>query len=299
MRSYSILENRVKEIIKDKKSDIDKELENREGESQRRKQDFDSLIDKMREYLGHLLAFEEILGKISEYSVDSESDKVVIKGYTLSVENKFELNKERLKNELNNCLLKEKAINNFEDISPESLFKCNFRNNQKGVEKGSGATYKSIKDNIYTKFYNNKINYKIKTLDGKDFDTLSPGLKTSIILELVLNFEEDHAPLIIDQPEDNLATSYINDGLVRSIKEMKNKKQIIFVSHNATIPMAGDAQNIILCENNSGKLIIKSSPLEGKINNINVVDYIAKITDGGKPSIKKRFKKYNLKKFKE
>lgn len=300
MRSYSILENRIKEIIEDKKSTIDKELEDKEGESQRRRQDFDSLINKMREYLDHLLAFEKILDKISEYSINSESDKVIIKGYTLSIENKFELNKDILKDEFNNCLLKEKAIKNFEDISPESLFKCNFRNNQKGIEKGSGATYKSIKDNIYTKFFNNnKINYKIKTPDGKDFDTLSPGLKTSIILELVLNFEEDHAPLIIDQPEDNLATSYINDGLVKSIKEMKNKKQIIFVSHNATIPMAGDAQNIILCENNSGKIIIRSSPLEGKISNVNVVDYIAKITDGGKPSIKKRFKKYNLKKFKE
>ncbi|MFH2035881.1 MAG: ATPase, partial [Candidatus Zixiibacteriota bacterium] len=221
-------------------------------------------------------------------------------GHVLSIENKFELNREILKDELNNLLLKENAIKDFNDISPERLFKGNFSRNKKGGHKGSGMTYKQIQDNIYTKFFdNNKINYKIITPDGKDFDNLSPGLKTSIILELILNFEEDRAPLIIDQPEDNLATSYINKGLVESIKKMKSKKQIIFVSHNATIPMAGDAQNVILCENINGKIKIRSNPLEGKINEINVVDHIAKIADGGKPSIKKRFKKYNLKKFNE
>jgi len=115
---------------------------------------------------------------------------------------------------------------------------------------------------------------------------------------LIINFEDDDAPLIIDQPEDNLATSYINGDLVKSIKNNKRKKQIIFVSHNATIPMSGDAQNLILCENIGGKITIRSSPLEGKIDDKNAVDYVAKITDGGKSSVKKRFKKYDLKQFK-
>ena len=41
------------------------------------------------------------------------------------------------------------------------------------------------------------------------------------------------------------------------------------------------------------------TPLEGEINGTPVLDLIASITDGGKPSIKKRVKKYNLKKFTE
>ena len=63
--------------------------------------------------------------------------------------------------------------------------------------------------------------------------------------------------------------------------------------------MLADAQNIVLCNNVENKIIIRSSRLEGKIDGKNVLDYIAEITDGGKPSIKKRVKKYNLKKFKE
>ena len=61
--------------------------------------------------------------------------------------------------------------------------------------------------------------------------------------------------------------------------------------------MMGDAQRIIYCENKEGVVTIRSSSLEGEINGEPVLDLIAKITDGGKPSIKKRVKKYNLKKF--
>ena len=39
--------------------------------------------------------------------------------------------------------------------------------------------------------------------------------------------------------------------------------------------------------------------MEDVIDGKPVVDYIAEITDGGKASIKKRVKKYNLKSFKE
>jgi ATPase subunit of ABC transporter with duplicated ATPase domains len=150
--------------------------------------------------------------------------------------------------------------------------------------------------NDFEKMNNKK--YRIVTSDGKKFDDLSAGWKTSVLLDIILGYEGDIAPLIIDQPEDNLATNYINHGLINAIKKIKAKKQVILVSHNATIPMLGDAQNIILCQNKE-KLYIRSSRLEGRLDGKNMVDYIAEITDGGKSSIKKRVKKYNLKKFRE
>lgn len=116
-------------------------------------------------------------------------------------------------------------------------------------------------------------------------------------MDLILGYEGDNAPIIIDQPEDNLAVKYINSELVITIKEVKKRKQIILVSHNATIPMMADAQNIIVCNNEGKKITIRSSPLEGSLNGKKILDYIADQTDGGKASIKKRVKKYNLKKF--
>ena len=71
------------------------------------------------------------------------------------------------------------------------------------------------------------------------------------------------------------------------------------VSHNATIPMLGDAQNIIVCKNENNFITIKSYLLEEDYEQKNVTDVIADLTDGGKPSIKKRFKKYNIRSYVE
>lgn len=300
MMEFSIIEKAFSDIVREEKKNIDLRLKAQEGGVHQRKNDFDSLLSIGREYVQELKTFDSVMSKIIGYSIESSSKDVKIENCKLIVENKFELNKEIVKEHLNELLLRENIINDIDSLTPEMLFKQKFKANSKGIIRGGIATYKTIKDNLNAKFNeNNRTNYKIFAPDGRDFDNLSPGLKSSIILDLVLNFEDDTAPLIIDQPEDNLATSYINDGLVKSIKKMKSKKQIIFVSHNATIPMSGDAQNIILCQNNGEKIIIRSSFLEGEIDGIPIVDYIAKIADGGKSSVKKRFKKYNLKKFKE
>ena len=61
----------------------------------------------------------------------------------------------------------------------------------------------------------------------------------------ILGYEQDTAPIIIDQPEDNLAVKYINSTLTETIKAVKWSKQVIMVSHNATIPMMADAQTIL------------------------------------------------------
>ena len=292
MEEYSFLEERVRAVIEEKKKELDEELKKQKGGTEKNRQDFVGLIKKMREYYDNLCKFERILESISKYSVESESREIEVAKHTLYIQNKFKLNKDILIENFNKFLLKSYKIKDLAELTPERLFQKGFKQNPK--IKG----YAGFKSRVFLEFQEeNKITYKIKTPEGEDFDDLSPGRQTSIILELILNYEQDLAPLIIDQPEDNLATNYMNDGLVRAIKKMKSKKQIIFVSHNATIPMAGDAQNIILCTNNNGKIKIRSNPLEGKINNISVVDHIARIADGGKSSIKKRFKKYNLKKF--
>ena len=194
---------------------------------------------------------------------------------------------------VNELLKPDDAIQSFDDISPESLFEAGFRKRGPKV-----SDYTDFENRINAKFEGmNKKNYRITTKEGKNFDNLSAGWKTSVILDLILGWDNDNAPLIIDQPEDNLATGYINTGLLEAIMKCKARKQIILVSHNATIPMLGDAQNVIMCRNDDKAITIKSNPLEGSIDGEDVVDLIAETTDGGKISVKKRVKKYNLKKF--
>lgn len=286
-------ENSTRKIVDNYKKEFDDLLKENNSEDQTKKQNFEKLIETLKIYVNANKKFNLTLSKISNYNLNFDSEVIESMGHKLHIENGFKLDKEKFI-EIVNHYLKNK-IDRFENITPNILFEDNHKKQQPKVHG-----YEDFEKKIYSDFENlNKKNYKIITDGGKDFDSLSPGWKTSVILDLILGYEEDISPIIIDQPEDNLATNYINKGLVSAIKKIKAKKQVILVSHNATIPMLADAQNIILCRNIDNKIVIKSCELEGKIGNKSVVDYIAEITDGGKSSIKKRVKKYNLKKYNE
>ena len=283
----------IREIIISCKKEIDsaQEIENREVATKR--QQFEELVDVIRKYIKHEHIFNESLDVISKFKIIIKTKEIESMGHKLYIDNEFELTKDKFLEVINEMLKHEHAIERFDDIKPEALFEAKFSKRDPKV-----VDYGDFERRVKGKFDGmNKKKYRITTKEGKDFDSLSPGWKTSVILDLILDWGSDNAPLIIDQPEDNLATRYINHGLLEAIKKCKTKKQIILVSHNATIPMLGDAQNVVMCKNENNKIIIRSNPLEGSIDGDEVVDLIAETTDGGKASIKKRVKKYNLKKF--
>ena len=285
-------ESKIRSILKSKKENIDKIFKKNNEEAETKKANFEKLLENIKLYKTSLDNFKQLLLKIQDYSVTESSKEIESQGHKLYIEYNFKLTKEIFLEKVNE-LLKTK-INSFENIQPEGLLEKHFKDRPK-VEN-----YEDFSRKIYTSFLeSNKKTYKIITRDGKDFNSLSAGWKTSILLDIILGYDGDIAPLIIDQPEDNLANSYINNGLIKAIKKAKRKKQIIIVTHNATIPMLADAQNIIVCKNENEKIIVRSAPLEGKLFNKKVVDIIATLTDGGKHSIRKRFKKYNMKNFEE
>lgn len=289
----SIVEKEIRVIIDEEKKEYDEQLKEYDSEKQTKKQNFEQLLESLKTYYAAYRDFYIELANIAGYTLNYESEIIESMGHKLYIENDFVLNKEKFV-EISNSFIKQ-PITDFSSIIPELFFESNFKKKSPKVQD-----YDDFESRIYNSFQAlNKKRYKIITKDDKEFEKLSPGWKTSVILDIILGYDKDISPIIIDQPEDNLATNYINEGLVKAIKKIKAKKQIILVSHNATIPMLADAQNIVLCRNESNKLVIKSSPLEGSIDGKSVVDYIAEITDGGKPSIKKRVKKYNLKKFSE
>lgn len=291
---YSQIEEKIFNVIKNYHDEYDNKLKEKNVESQSKTQEFNKILDLLKKYVSLTRLFNSILKKIAAYNITEMSKKIVSMEHTLDISNHFQLTKDKIIEAFNELLKKEFRIDNFNDITPQTLYKSHF--SQKPKVKG----YQQFVDKITEHFKSVNVQcYQIKTNDNKDFNTLSAGWKTSVLLDLILGYEADTAPIVIDQPEDNLATSYINKGLVEAIKKIKNKKQIILVSHNATIPMMADAQNIIFCKNKNNKIIIRSSALEGEINGEPVLDLVARITDGGKASIKKRVKKYNLKKFRQ
>lgn len=288
------IDSMVFDVINSNYSSYNGILKARYSESQNKVQDFQRVLALVEEYAYKTKVFKETLSQIATYNVTEFSKKVVSMGHTLDITNHFRLTRDKVVEVFNEFLKSNYRIVTYESISPSLLYKSNFS------QRPKVDTYSQFIEKVVERFMSeNRMSYRITTEDNKDFHSLSAGWKTSVILDLILGYEKDSAPIVIDQPEDNLATSYINDGLVKAIKKVKNSKQIILVSHNATIPMMADAQTIVYCKNENDKIVIKSAPLEGSIDNVPVLDLVAKITDGGKPSIKKRVKKYNLKKFRQ
>lgn len=292
---YSELETNVFREIKQVYDNYAVLLKTESQEEQTKTQEFNQLLSNINKYTFLNRKFKKHLTNIAEYHEEIATQDIISAGHHLYISNQFKMDKDGVLDVFNYLLKTGKKINDFDDICPQNLYENNFSKQKPKVQD-----YNDFINKVYNEFVQkNKTIYKIITTDGRDFDNLSAGWKTSVLLDLILGYDKDIAPIIIDQPEDNLATKYINDGLVDAIKKVKKFKQIILVSHNATIPMMGDAQRIIYCENKDGKIVLRSAPLEGEIDGKPVLDLIASITDGGKPSIKKRVKKYNLKKYTE
>jgi hypothetical protein len=292
-RAAAQLESGVRDVIIEHADAIHRQQTAADRETKTKSYQFGTLLGAIRDYLRYNQAFYDSRDRIAEFKIKCKTKVIESMGHQLFIENAFELTADKFVEILNQTLRSDRQIQNFQAVTPAALSSTGFRKKAPKL-----ISHADLHREVLSRFRAmNEKKYRITTSEGKDFDQLSAGWKTSVILDLVLGCASDTAPLIIDQPEDNLATTYINTGLLKAIKQCKAARQIILVSHNATIPMLGDAQNVIMCRNVDKFMTIRSSPLEGEIDNQDVVDVIATTTDGGKASIKKRVKKYNLKRF--
>src|SRR5690606_30698545 len=73
---------------------------------------------------------------------------------------------------------------------------------------------------------------------------LSDGQKHTILLTIAM-LAESNLPLIIDQPEDDLDNRFIFDSVVKTLRSVKERRQVILVTHNANIAVLGDAELIL------------------------------------------------------
>lgn len=73
---------------------------------------------------------------------------------------------------------------------------------------------------------------------------LSDGQKHTIMLTIAM-LAESNIPLVIDQPEDDLDNAFIFSAVVRVLRTIKERRQVILVTHNANIAVLGDAELLL------------------------------------------------------
>ena len=137
----------------------------------------------------------------------------------------------------------------------------------------------SLEFNLNNKEANNKMSSLYK-----DVRTLSLGQKVVAMLSFILGYSEyskDYRPLIIDQPEDNLDNQYIYKNLVKQLRAVKEKRQVIIATHSATIVTNAKADQVcvMVSDNKHGWVATTGYPGENRIKK-HIINYL----EGGKDS---------------
>ncbi|MBA8083059.1 TrlF family AAA-like ATPase [Klebsiella pneumoniae] len=120
---------------------------------------------------------------------------------------------------------------------------------------------------------------------------LSTGQQCTAILHMLLLENVD--PLIMDQPEDNLDNAFIAERIVTELRSAKTSRQFLFSTHNANIPVFGDAEwiGVFTAAENLGCLGLEA---QGSIDVPMIRDQVASILEGGRDAFIQRKEKYEF-----
>lgn len=169
------------------------------------------------------------------------------------------------------------------------------------IDNKKAAFYETLKDifdreihfQIYRllilKHLRNVEKYKIFKVryDKRALNETSFGQKCTAVLVVLLSLGNN--PIIIDEPEAHLDSALIANYLVALIKKQKQKRQIIFATHNANFILNADAELIIQLKNENNKIVAQSFMIESDAYR----DDLLKL-EGGEEAFKNRARKYGI-----
>ena len=121
--------------------------------------------------------------------------------------------------------------------------------------------------------------------DFRDLDDLSKGQKATALLLLLLATLS--GPLIVDQPEDDLDNRFVWEGVVPRVRALKGARQLVFSTHNANIPVLGDAELLVVLETVARKGRIAAGGA-GSLDDQTVLALAGEILEGGPDAFRRR-----------
>ena len=126
----------------------------------------------------------------------------------------------------------------------------------------------------------------LQLLDGADYKgiaELSTGQRCTVVLPLVLRHTE--RVLIVDQPEDHIDNAFIADTLIVSVLARRTDSQMIFSTHNANIPVLGNADRVIQLGSDGRRGF---PVLASNLGDSSVVNAITTVMEGGAEAFNQR-----------
>lgn len=330
MRNSEIVVDELKEQVESNEAIA--ELSKRIQEEEQRLlifRDYDRKIDEKSEELNEIIS--DLVQTFKRYDDIQERYAASVNGEGSSLNEGSELTFsvlipfrteafcQRIKQLFDNRVLKSKKdiinvedfnIDQFDETALEKLIKaCLNQTIPFSKSFTPESALRSILDNWYNVTYNVKM--------GDDLiDEMSPGKKALVLLKLLISLAESKSPILIDQPEDDLDNKSISDDLITFIKKKKTERQIIVVTHNANVVVSGDAEQVIVANqqgnttpNNKFRFEYRTGSIEddlpvyddsgtiihGILNAQGIQQHICDILEGGEKAFAKRKNKYNIK----
>lgn len=330
MRNSEIVVDELKEQVESNEAIA--ELSKRIQEEEQRLlifRDYDRKIDEKSEELNEIIS--DLVQTFKRYDDIQERYAASVNGEGSSLNEGSELTFsvlipfrteafcQRIKQLFDNRVLKSKKdiinvedfnIDQFDETALEKLIKaCLNQTIPFSKSFTPESALRSILDNWYNVTYNVKM--------GDDLiDEMSPGKKALVLLKLLISLAESKSPILIDQPEDDLDNKSISDDLITFIKKKKIERQIIVVTHNANVVVSGDAEQVIVANqqgnttpNNKIRFEYRTGSIEddlpvyddsgtiihGILNAQGIQQHICDILEGGEKAFAKRKNKYNIK----
>ena len=330
MRNSEIVVDELKEQVESNEAIA--ELSKRIQEEEQRLlifRDYDRKIDEKSEELNEIIS--DLVQTFKRYDDIQERYAASVNGEGSSLNEGSELTFsvlipfrteafcQRIKQLFDNRVLKSKKdiinvedfnIDQFDETALEKLIKaCLNQTIPFSKSFTPESALRSILDNWYNVTYNVKM--------GDDLiDEMSPGKKALVLLKLLISLAESKSPILIDQPEDDLDNKSISDDLITFIKKKKIERQIIVVTHNANVVVSGDAEQVIVANqqgnttpNNKFRFEYRTGSIEddlpvyddsgtiihGILNAQGIQQHICDILEGGEKAFAKRKNKYNIK----
>jgi chromosome segregation protein len=119
------------------------------------------------------------------------------------------------------------------------------------------------------------------------FEKASEGQRAAALLFMLL--EQAGGPLIVDQPEGDLDNKIVSQ-LAEKLHSAKQRRQIIFASHNANIVVNGSSELVVGLDVTGDAR--RGVACSGAIDTQDVCDKITEIMEGGEKAFRDRKDKY-------
>ena len=148
--------------------------------------------------------------------------------------------------------------------------------------------------------------------NGDLLESMSPGKRGMVLLQLLLERSNAKHPILLDQPEDNLDNRTIFSELRAALRLKKVDRQIIIVTHDPNLVVAADAEEVVVANQNGQREAADNALFQfeyatgalensfsapdaiGVLAQKGIREHVCELLEGGEEAFRSRQRKYCL-----